>query len=381
MMKQMYIILLFLMSFSLASGQTKSALIKQFNFYKSNGDELGMRMTIKKLAATDISFNEWHSIRKLIHKNLDVGYDLVFKWDNFGMKKFSLANEDLALIKVIKESDDAMLVENFDKAFLGYQKVAQLLKAEIKTGKKEQLVLYYSMLHYMGRALYGAKRYQESVEVYGWIDQSYPRIRQVIFERMWAAFRLGRIDIANGMIVSQQSSYFSPYMEPESYLVQVYIYKRLCREDELKVVRLKIQEYLKKIKENQVSFSEWAKEDIETYSLISLIEKEVKQIEGESEVNVALRKKEQAQLKGLLMTKFESDKNRIMAQLDKVVAYSYIAMGSSSFKTSRTDLKNRDALLKEGLEFWPVDDAEDWVDEIGSHLYIGDSKCEKPKRI
>lgn len=379
MMKIKILILLLLSVQVFALTETKSSLIKQFNYYKSKDEPLGLRITIKKLASYNLTFSEWSTIRRTIHKNLEVGYDLVFKWDNYGLKKFPLLEQDISIIKLIKDADDAMFAENFDKAFANYQQVSKLLKVEIEKGKKDQLILYHTMLHYMGRALYGAKRYEEAIQVYSWIDQSYPRVRQVIFEKMWAAFRLGRIDIANGMIVSQQSSYFSEYMEPESYLVQVYIYKRLCRTDELKEVREKIQDYVKKFKEGKITYLDWSKNDIESYSLLSLIESPVVKLSDESPVNVALRKKEQAQLKKILLNKFETDKNRILPQLDRVLAYSYIAMGSGAFKSSRTDLKSRDQLLKEGLEFWPADDAEDWIDEIGTHLYIGDSQCDKSK--
>jgi hypothetical protein len=42
-------------------------------------------------------------------------------------------------------------------------------------------------------------------------------------------------------------------------------------------------------------------------------------------------------------------------------------------------LKSRDDLLKKDLEVWPADSSEEWLDEIGKHVLIGESLCNKGK--
>ena len=40
-------------------------------------------------------------------------------------------------------------------------------------------------------------------------------------------------------------------------------------------------------------------------------------------------------------------------------------------------LRDRDQLLNMNLEFWPADTSEEWIDEVGKHVLIGDSLCGK----
>jgi hypothetical protein len=40
-------------------------------------------------------------------------------------------------------------------------------------------------------------------------------------------------------------------------------------------------------------------------------------------------------------------------------------------------MKDRDQLLKLNLEVWPADAKESWLDEVGKHVLIGESLCEK----
>ena len=34
-----------------------------------------------------------------------------------------------------------------------------------------------------------------------------------------------------------------------------------------------------------------------------------------------------------------------------------------------------DEFLKKNLEIWPADSTEEWLDEIGTHRFIGESLC------
>ncbi len=45
-------------------------------------------------------------------------------------------------------------------------------------------------------------------------------------------------------------------------------------------------------------------------------------------------------------------------------------------------LPSQEELFRSGKEMWPVDDAEDWLDELGYQTFIGQSECEQkaPKR-
>lgn len=367
---------IFLLTSQSSYSSMKDALIRKYEYYRKHNDSLGQRIAIKKLASEKISYKEWHKIRSILMRNPRLGFDIVYKWDQLGRNLFPLYEKDQLVNHAIEQADNLMLGEKYEDAFKKYQAVAKIIRPTLKNDK-DNLLVYQKVLHSMARALYSMGQFKTALEVYGWLDQDYPRIKQVLFEKMWAGFRAGRLDIANGMIASQLTSYFSNYLEPEVYLVQIYIYKSLCREDEIKAVRKRIEDLRAEFKKDDTSRlkDEWAQSDIELYSIYRLAYDKNEKKPDESESFYQEKKKEQEKLRTLFDRRFATEKVRVQAQLDKVLAYSYLAIGSTAFKKDRTDIKSRDHLLKYGEEFWPVDDNEDWVDEIGDHLYIGDSQC------
>lgn len=307
--------------------------------------------------------------------NPQVGYDLIYKWERIRPAKPEAGETENILNASIDRADQLSLDEQFNQAFVIYQNTALFLKREIQRGRRENLFLYSVMLHSMGRALFGAGRYEEALEVYQWLPRNYPRIRQVIFEKMWTAFRAGRIDVALGAIASQESSYFSSYLEPETYLIKTYIFKRLCREDDLKDLRKNVQKLRARIqKGDQTFFNEWAQSDIELLSLsrLTLLKPEA---DLSPEVTKKEREREISGIRKILQKKFEVDIGRLQRDLANILAYSNIALGSKDFAFVRHEEMDHTKLMAKGNEVWAVNDAEDWVDEIGGHLFIGESLC------
>jgi hypothetical protein len=43
-------------------------------------------------------------------------------------------------------------------------------------------------------------------------------------------------------------------------------------------------------------------------------------------------------------------------------------------------IESRDALLSMGLEIWPADPEEEWIDEVGKHQFLGESLCASEKK-
>ena len=227
----------------------------------------------------------------------------------------------------------------------------------------------------MGRSLFGSGRFTDALEVYGWLPKNYPRLRQVMYEKMWTAFRAGRIDIALGAIASQESSYFSSYLEPETYLIKTYIFKKLCRDEDLKDLRKIVKNLKLRIeKGDQAFFKEWTQSDIEVLSLsrITLLDSNA---DTSDEVLKSDRIKEINSIKRNLLRKFEIDIHRLQKDLSNILAYSNIALGSKDFTFVKHEEIDHTKLMEKGDEVWAVNDAEDWVDEIGGHLFIGESLC------
>lgn len=338
-------------------------------------DPLSKRILVKELAKKKLEYKTWNNIRVYLLKNPQLGYDLVYKWDKIRPKDVPEDQREAEINSKLDKADDLMLAEKFNAAFRLYQEVALEIKRDLKKGKIENNFLYESSVHSMARALFGASRYTDAIEVYNWISSDYPRFRQVLFEKMWAAFRGGRLDTALGAIASQQSSYFANYIEPETYLVKIYIFKKFCLDDDVKYLRKEIDEVKKKIETNNVNFyNDWVRSDIELQSIHNLTSI-LPNANTRGTIKPIDRKKEIDMISGLLKNKFEVDIKRIKKDLENITAYSFIALGSKDFEFVKHKEFNREALLAQGDEIWPAFDSEDWVDEMGGHTFIGDSLC------
>ncbi len=337
-------------------------------------DHLGMRILIKKLARSKLDYKQWALVRRHIHNHPRVGFDIVFKWDRIRPKKLGNSKLESQIFSTMTKADELMLQKNFEQAFRLYQKIAKRMKRNVLKTKRENLYLYNIMVHSMARALYGAERYDESLEVYSWITTSYPRYRQILFEKMWAAFLAGKVDLAVGAVASQKSTYFSNYLEPEAYLVLLYIYKKLCKESEIKAVYKELKQWNEDLKDGSFSFDTWAQNDIELLSLYNLMNAKI----NNTDDSLASEKRsEQVKIENILKARFENEKNRLKKEIEKILAYSFLAIAAEELKMNPGEKLDRSEALKKGREIWPVESAEDWVDEIGGHVFIGDNKCTK----
>ena len=352
-----------------------AAYFKALKDYEGKNDDLALRILIKRIARYPLTFHEWLRVREVLHRRPGIGYSLLFKWDNVPFKDTRSNHTKLYEEKVnawLRLADDKMSAGQFENAFTMYQKAANTLKKEFAVKHWDNYLLFQTTLHSMARALYGAMRFDDALTVYSWISKNYPRYRQVLFERMWAAFRGNHADLALGAVASQQSAFFSNFMEPESYLVQIYLYKKLCRDDDLKAVRQSMLTFRDNLKDGHYTYADWARSDLENYSLYRLTRQPAS---DDGPVTAAEKKKEQNLIKTALETKFESEKHRLLQELNQVLAYSYLAVGADVLHLQGAGELDRSRIRKSGQEYWPADDSEDWLDEIGNHVYIGSSKC------
>ena len=336
-------------------------------------DFLGFRVFVRKAYGQKMSHSEWFEIKNLISQNSDrVGYDLISFWN--ARNSSGKSEIDLQLEK----ADTLMLAGKYEEAFAEAQTVAKKLKGMLRSRPDARIILPY-VFHTMGRALYGAKRFDESMEVYQWINTAYPHIRQVLFEKMWAAFKAGRVDIALGAIASQRSGYFSTYLPTESYLIQSYLFKRLCREDDLNQVNAEMRAYEEKLSKGTIK--DWVGKDITTALLWSLSQQKPKPTDLNAIVPPADRLNEQKEIIEALGRVYEKQKPVILSDLKTILAYAHLAKVSDTSAVLKPveSLKSRDDLLKMDLEVWPADSSEEWLDEIGKHVLIGESLCNKEK--
>ncbi|MCB0369181.1 MAG: hypothetical protein KDD45_06915 [Bdellovibrionales bacterium] len=371
---------IFFLFWGVLSSQAKAdSLLKVLRTMEKKSDDLGIRILIRKNFKKKMSIKEWFEIRKILVRRPKVGFDAVTAWDRqISLKSTVLQKEADKLQHFLEKADDFALNRNFEKSFDMYQRAAKYMKTSNK-GRvpKGNQQLYLNILHQMGRSLYGQKRYGEALEVYNWISPVYSQIRQVLFEKMWTAFRAGRYDVALGAIASQQSGYFSEYLPPESYLLKIYIFKRLCRKKDLGFTVKAIKDYLVSLKSRKLNYLDWAKTDLYYMSLAQLVEShqdddaELATYVSEKERSVEIKKIENS-----LKERFKRQRPQLQAQLERVYGYASLALSKDeNFMKPIDSLPETKILEKKGYELWPAGDAEEWLDEIGSHVYIGQSEC------
>ncbi len=342
-------------------------------------DYLGLRIQLIKSYNNPVAYPDWIKFRRLIYDTPQVGYDIIFAWDQH--KRVTGAPEDAIeqiVEKAIKKAEILTAEKQYAQAFDAYQVAALRVKKTYRSQVgKENRHIYYWLLHQMGRSLYSSGNYDQALDVYNWIPTRYYQFRQVQFEKMWTAFRLNKLDIAMGSIISQQSAYYSKYIEPESYLVKLYILQKLCDQKEVSKVVRDIDNYISQIRSKRLKLSEWSKNDLYDYS-ISLLAR-TNETEGlTSLITTQERSDQKNKIVKKLSTKFNDDLVRIERDLNKVKGYALLMKFDVTEELDKVmDLPSSDILASQGLEYWPTSKNEEWVDEAGQYFYNGESKCKK----
>lgn len=341
-------------------------------------DFLGARIMVERAVLSHLPLPVWYALRGILFRNPELGADLVIRGDRFydGLRRTQV---QVDIDSRIQAADQLLLHQKYFEAFTHYQEIARWLKTRFtvssaaERSNAEQLYPY--ILQGMGRALFSMQRYKEALEVYNWITPNYPKFRQVLFERMWTAFKSGRIDSALGAIASQRSVYFSEYLEPESYLVQIYLYKRLCRTAETDEVLKQISDFKDNLASGKYTYADWASSDFDLKVLLNLANS--KPFPPTSGASASDRQQEQSGLRDLLSRAFDSAKKRLLEQLTMIQAYSNLAVtpGMDAGLQPIEKVPSREALFRSNLEIWPADAKEEWADEVGHHRFIGESLC------
>ncbi|MBL7545481.1 MAG: hypothetical protein JNL11_16805 [Bdellovibrionaceae bacterium] len=368
----------------LVSGHVKAqSLLKTIETLEKNSDDVAIRILIRKNFKRKLTVKEWFEIRKILIRRPKVGFDAIAAWDRqLSLKATALEKESDTVFKFLEKADEMALNRDFEKSFEMYQRAAKYLrtsnKGRIPKGNQQ---IYLNILHQMARTLYAQKRFREAVDVYTWIPPLYPQIRQVLFEKMWASFRAGKYDMALGAIASQQSGFFSEFLHPESYLLKIYIFKRLCRKRDLAFTIEAIKNYLASLKSGKFNYLEWARSDLYYMSLAQLVESEKNNSKAQLQfVSQKERDEEIRRVTDSLKIRFKNYRPTLQAQLERVYGYASLALSNDQeFLKPLSDLPEPKVLEKKGFELWPAGDAEEWLDEIGSHVYIGSSECKNEK--
>ena len=342
-------------------------------------DDMGLRIVAKKALEAGMAREAWAAGRAALMSRPGVGWDVLVAWDG---KRPSSSRSEIEVDELVATGDRLTKEKKFAEAFAKYQGAAKLIKATLRERAPANDLLYASVLHGMARSLYGARRFADALEVYRWISPPYPFFRQTLFERSWAAFRAGRADLALGALASQHSSYFSLYPLPEAYLVQAYVYRRLCRRHDLATSARSARAFAAKLARGAYGVEQWARGEIETLAYVELI----RQPDGERDDELGLapttRAQERMALGRELKRRFQEQKPQLEKAIKAVLALTKHGLAAASTDLAPIGRSVSDQReLKREIESWPVENGEDWLDEQGLHVFAGRSQCvERPSR-
>jgi hypothetical protein len=358
------------------AGLSAEALAERLGRFAQEKDDLAARLIAQRMLRAPMSRAAWELGRASLMARPGVGWDVLLAWDR---KKSSTPAEE-EIDALIARADKLLLARQFDEAFARYQAAAQAIKRQSTKGGPRNDILYQSVLHGMARALYGARRFAEAVVVYRWIAPPYPFFRQAQFEKTWAGFQAGQLNYALGALATQYSSYFSLYPSPESYLVQAYVYKRLCRADDLALAARSARSFAAKLADGSYGFESWARGEIETLAYSQLMRQKDGSDDPSAGVDAAARGRERARIRSFLEARFSAARPGLISAMKSVLVY--LTHGLRSAAKDLAPLRrspSRVGAIGPEMESWPVDDAEDWLDELGLHVFGGETKCASPR--
>ncbi len=336
-------------------------------------DYLGLRIMGRlSLRNPPKNYTQWYLLRRIYQQSPQVGHDMIAAWDRVGPERIK---SRILFEALMKRAYDHSMARRFEAAFKDYQTVAVAFLEESKKSPiwlKHNLDFYNFVKESAARALYGAGRYEDALKLYDTIDAGFFNYKRVIFEKMWTAFMAGKIDLALGMVASLRSAYFSSYIDPEVYMIQVYAYKKLCRSADLDRTLAEMRDFKRWI-DTKPSFDLLSLGDLELVSLQALLDKSY--VNRPSKIiTKKMRVDEQARIQKTLDRVVSIRARRFSKELDKIIAYAQLAaVGKGLAKIEK--LPDRSALLARNLEVWPADSTEVWLDEVGHHRFIGESQC------
>jgi hypothetical protein len=354
-----------------AETMTGANLAREFDRLMNARDYLSARVLLKENWRTNLNRGQWKKIRRRMHHDPKIGWDIVRGWDTKSIAaKGSVAG--LNIDAEIRRADKLFAQKQYAAAYEIYRTAASAIqKSAIFADNR---FLYYDLVTSMSRSLYANKQYLQAYGYYLWIPPIYPKYKQILFERMWAAFRAGETEHALGDLIAQYSPYFGGIINPEAFLVQIYTYKKLCLDQDLNRVLLLVEKLRKRLEENGFSAQSWAAADLETLPLANLSEQT--RFSSSKWVSEVSRGAEKTRLGEMLKRKYEFDRREYLSNLKKVGAYAKMAFDLSTKELPRVrELPKPDALIAQRLEMWPIDGPEDWLDEIGNKFFIGKSQC------
>jgi hypothetical protein len=364
-MKKM-IIFIFVLSVVLVENIYANAFINDFSKLEDDLKKYNLisaREYLFYMEQNGLTKEEWIKVRDLIHQYPQIGLDVLLSFDK--NSPYPLNKVDAA----IKKADQLMSNKKFLEAAYGYQEILKFITKSPKFKNGRNLQLYWSLIHSLARAFYGLKQYDDAYTLYATIPSSYPFYRQVQFERMWNNYMNDKLDYALGAIPTMASGRFSKILEAEVYLVQYYIYKRLCRFKEAEAVKRKVKAYQKSLDVIQFQLGNWIKKDV-----VNLIYRQVL-LSGD------LQSEETNRLKNILELEKNKDFERMKKEFDLVVAHLDLDSGNNNnLKPVKTPLIAKEIFLK-SYEKWNSENGEFWPDEMGKYVFVQKDVCKKIKTL
>lgn len=331
---------------------------EKFQTLLSNYHSFDAREHLDYMLISKITPKEWIKIRDIVHANPQIGIDVLQKIDDLTPFKKNKVDQAISV------ADKYFELRKFKEAAILYQKILKFIIKNKKYDSKRNDQLYWSLIHSLARSFYGLKQYNEALTVYKTIPISYPFYRQVLFESMWASYMNDDLEFALGAIASMNSGNFSKVLEPEVYLVQYYIYKRLCNDEAALLVKNRVQAISKLVLGIEFQLGTWIRKDVDKLVYRKIL------LSGD------LKNKNIQDLRSRLEMEKNRDFDRLEKEFELVNAHFDLDSGKNSNLSPMKKFKNIGQILNTKNDFFLVSDKELWTDEIGKYVYLKKDLCQ-----
>lgn len=335
-----------------------SSNLKKLEVDLKNYKLIQAREFLDYLQLRKLTPKEWLQIRDILHRYPQIGSDILMKYDQNSNVKVSKIDN------AIKQADRLMKEKKFYQAAFGYQEILKYIVKYKKKSSDRNTQLYWSLIHSLARAFYGLKQFDDAYKLYSSIPTTYPFYKQVQFELMWNNYQNGKLEFALGAIANMTSGNFSKILEPEVYLVQYYINKRMCRNQEAELIKNRVIGTQKVIDGVEVSLGSWIKKDIDT------------QIYRQVLMSGDLKNEETVNLKETLEKLKIKDFERLQKEFALVVAHLELDSGNNKNLTPYKNSTKIEEIIRTSGDKWRADEEEKWIDEVGNYVSIQKDLCE-----
>ncbi len=340
-------------------------------------DYLSIRMGIRELMMqAELKKNPklWGQLRELFLQHPAVGQDLRSLWDKLG-PRHTRAQTQLEL--QLRNADRFFSLGDNARALKSLLAIGKSLEAAKSTSK----LRYRDTSHFesalrleIARALYAESQFKLAALIYDSIPASFYDISQVLYEKVWANYKAGRLDWALGHLTSLQSGYFGKILPPDLFLVGTYAAWELCQDELARNLTRSFVQNLKSLRSRRSQFHDVHGGDPVALALRQTLES-TEFIEKFSDLFTPdERESERKEIASFLLKETDRKHAELLKAYEKILPYFRAAAKVRPYLLKKF-IAARGEIFDGPYNISRFQRGEVWADDVGHILFRPQSTC------